>query len=94
VGASSFEGLIGKTPARMRGYTSIGGIDPHRGSRPSTVPSLILFSSHSKTVICENGEIVWVKRSETFHFRNRCNGPVLRLDFFQNVLQLSRPGSA
>src|SRR4030095_12227971 len=43
---------------------------------PSTVPSLILFSSHSETVSCERGEIVRLLRSETLHFKNRCNGVI------------------
>src|SRR6266542_6149399 len=42
--------------------------------RPSTVPSLILFSSHSETLTFENGEIVRLLPRETHHFRNRCNG--------------------
>jgi hypothetical protein len=62
-----------KTPAKMRGYTSFRGIDLHHGSLSFDCYLLILFSSHSETVTCKNGEIVRLLRSETLHF-TRCSG--------------------
>jgi hypothetical protein len=42
--------------------------------KPSSVPSLILFSIHCPTVTSKKGEMVRVLGSETFHFKNSCSG--------------------